>query len=257
MTTEQFFALARKRSPRTAAKIDAAIHKACAAELTVVCCDSAGFSRKTHEHGIIEFMDNMVKCHDGLEKIVHRMGGVTLSNKADNLMLIFEEPLKAVACSIEMHRWLKRRNKPLPDFKKYNICVGIHHGHLLRFADDAYGAAVNVAFKLGGRGRQGRAHRQRAGQRPPQGSVPHRLLQACHHRRHHLRRLQGQVPLTATEKEKPRRSGAFFFCPTTLSRAPSRRRKPARTGRSPGAPGRAAGRPLLPLCRPPAPLPLL
>ncbi|MDD2805442.1 MAG: adenylate/guanylate cyclase domain-containing protein [Elusimicrobiales bacterium] len=149
MTTKQFFDLARKRTPRTAAKIDAAIHKACAAELTVVCCDSAGFSRKTHEHGIIEFMDNMVKCHDGLEKIVHRMGGVTLSNKADNLMLTFPEPGPAVACAIEMHRWLKRRNKPLPDFKKYNICVGIHHGKLLRFADDAYGAAVNVAFKLG------------------------------------------------------------------------------------------------------------
>jgi len=91
----------------------------------------------------------MVKCHDALEKIVARHGGITLSDKADNLMLIFEEPLKAVACAIEMHRWLKRRNVGLVEHKKYNICVGIHHGKLLRFADDAYGPAVNVAFKLG------------------------------------------------------------------------------------------------------------
>ena len=149
MTTKQFFGLVRGRKARTAAAVDARINKACGAELTVVSCDSSGFSRKTHEHGIIEFMDNMVKCHDALEKIVARHDGITLSDKADNLMLTFAEPLKAAACCIEMHRWLKRRNRSVPERKKYNICVGIHHGPLLRFADDAYGPAVNVAFKLG------------------------------------------------------------------------------------------------------------
>ncbi|OGR44994.1 MAG: hypothetical protein A2X35_06250 [Elusimicrobia bacterium GWA2_61_42] len=149
MTTKQFFGLVRGRNARNAAAVDARINKACGAELTVVSCDSSGFSRKTHEHGIIEFMDNMVKCHDALEKIVARHDGITLSDKADNLMLTFAEPLKAAACCIEMHRWLKRRNRSVPERKKYNICVGIHHGPLLRFADDAYGPAVNVAFKLG------------------------------------------------------------------------------------------------------------
>ncbi|MBI5743470.1 MAG: adenylate/guanylate cyclase domain-containing protein [Elusimicrobia bacterium] len=149
ISSRKFFELVRGRNRRNAARVDAAINKACAAELTVVSCDSSGFSRKTHEHGIIEFMDNMVKCHEALEKIVARHGGVTLSNKADNLMLIFHGPAPAVACGIEMHRWLKKRNKGLPDYKKYNICVGIHHGGLLRFTDDAYGPAVNVAFKLG------------------------------------------------------------------------------------------------------------
>ena len=149
MTTKKFFDLVRHRNARNAAAVDARIEKTCGAELTVVSCDSSGFSKKTHEHGIIEFMDNMVKCHDGLEKIVTRHGGITLSDKADNLMLIFPEPVKAVACSIEMHRWLQRRNVGLPEHKKYSICVGIHHGKLLRFADDAYGPAVNVAFKLG------------------------------------------------------------------------------------------------------------
>lgn len=149
MTTARFFGLVRRRNARNAAALDARIERECAAEMTVVCCDSSGFSKKTHEHGIIEFMDNMTKCHDALERIVARHRGVTLSNKADNLMLVFEDPAKAVACSIDMHRWLKRRNKGLPDYKQYSICVGIHHGALLRFADDAYGPAVNVAFKLG------------------------------------------------------------------------------------------------------------
>jgi len=149
MTTRKFFGLVRGRNTRNAAALDKKINEACGAELTVVSCDSSGFSKKTHEYGIIEFMDNMVKCHDVLEKIVARHGGVTLSDKADNLMLLFQEPVKAAACSIEMHRWLKRRNRTMPERKKYNICVGIHHGSLLRFADDAYGPAVNVAFKLG------------------------------------------------------------------------------------------------------------
>lgn len=149
MSTGRFFELVRGRNGRNAAAIDRKINKACGTELTVVSCDSSGFSKKTHEHGIIEFMDNMVKCHDALEKIVARHGGVTLSDKADNLMLLFAEPVKAAACCIDMHRWLKRRNKGLPEHKKYNICIGIHHGPLLRFTNDAYGPAVNVAFKLG------------------------------------------------------------------------------------------------------------
>jgi class 3 adenylate cyclase len=149
MTTKRFFGLMLQRNARNAAAVDARIHKACAAELTVVSCDSSGFSKKTHEHGIIEFMDNMTKCHYALEKIVARHGGITLSDKADNLMLLFPEPVKAVACGIDMHRWLKKRNVGLPEHKKYNICIGVHHGGLLRFADDAYGPAVNVSFKLG------------------------------------------------------------------------------------------------------------
>ena len=149
MTTKTFFKLMFKRNARNAAALDARINNLCGTELTVVSCDSSGFSKKTHEHGIIEFMDTMVKCHHALEKIVARHGGVTLCDKADNLMLLFDGPLMATACSIEMHRWLKKRNKSLPEHKQYNICVGIHHGHLLRFKEDAYGPAVNVAFKLG------------------------------------------------------------------------------------------------------------
>jgi class 3 adenylate cyclase len=149
MTEKEFFRLMLRRNGRNAAALDARIERECAAEMTVVCCDSSGFSKKTHEHGIIEFMDNMTKCHVALEKIVARHGGITLSDKADNLMLIFEDSAKAVACSIDMHRWLKKRNVGLPEYKQYNICIGIHHGALLRFAEDAYGPAVNVAFKLG------------------------------------------------------------------------------------------------------------
>lgn len=149
MTTEKFFDLMRGRNDKNRVSLDREINAECGAEMTVVCCDSSGFSKKTHEHGIIEFMDNMTKCHDGLKLVVEQHGGTVLSDKADNLMLLFPEPQKAVACAVEMHRWLRKRNKDLPDQKKYNMCIGVHHGALLRFADDAYGAAVNVAFKLG------------------------------------------------------------------------------------------------------------
>lgn len=149
MHTRQFFGHMLKRTPRNARALDAKIHKACAVEKTIVSCDSSGFSRKTHEHGIIQFMDNMVKCHDALERIVKKHGGTTLSDKADNLTLIFDEPCSATACAIEMLRWLKKRNKGLTEKRRHNMCMGIHHGYMLRFADDAYGPAVNVSFKLG------------------------------------------------------------------------------------------------------------
>lgn len=216
ISSNKFFGLVRGRNSRNAAKLDALINKACAAELTVVSCDSSGFSKKTHEHGIIEFMDNMVKCHGALEKIVARHGGTTLSNKADNLMLIFDGPAQAVACGIEMHRWLKKRNKGLPEYKRYNICVGIHHGSLLRFTDDAYGPAGERGLQTGrGYSRQGRTAGHRAGQRDDKGPVPHGLFQARHHRRPDLRRLQGEIPLRAAcpglKRNAPRKRGVLFL----------------------------------------------
>lgn len=149
LSSEEFFDILRLRTPRNSARTDALINSRGGADMAVLVCDSSGFSKKTHDHGIIEFLDTMVKCHDRFVRIVEGVGGQALSSKADNLIALFPSVDAAARAALDLNAWLKARNAKVPEYKRYNICSGIDFGPLIRLADDAYGPAVNVAFKVG------------------------------------------------------------------------------------------------------------
>ena len=149
LSSKEFFNLLRTRNSKNAKQMDESIWERCSCEMTVVVCDSSGFSKKTHKYGIIDFLDNFTKCHDEFEKIIKKYGGRTISTKADNFISVFQKTEDAVKFSIKMVDYLKKRNNRVSDGKQFNLCAGIHYGKFLKFTDDIYGAAVNVAFKLG------------------------------------------------------------------------------------------------------------
>lgn len=146
---QEFFELLRRRTRSGAEATDRAIERRSLAELTVMMCDSSGFSRKTHEYGILQFLAVMTRCYDRLIPILERRGGLCLSHNADNILAVFEDTPAAVRAAVDMHRWLKRRNAGLPEPERFNICIGLHHGSLIRLMDNVFGATVNVAARLG------------------------------------------------------------------------------------------------------------
>lgn len=149
ITRDQLFSRLRRRTRRNAADIDAAIHGACMGEAAVMMCDSSGFSRKTHEYGILQFLATMIQAYDRLDPLVGRRKGVVVSQGADNLLAVFPDCASAAACALDFHRVLARRNKGRDDAERFNLCIGIHVGEILRLEDDVFGAAVNLASKIG------------------------------------------------------------------------------------------------------------
>ena len=149
MTSKAFFQLLRRRQSDNALAIDRRIEKAGLEEATVLMSDSSGFSRKTHEYGVIQFLAVMTQCYDRLIPLLETRKGTCISNNADNILALFKDPKDAVQAAIDMHRWLARRNEGLPERDQFNICVGIHHGPLVRLSDNVYGGTVNVAAKIG------------------------------------------------------------------------------------------------------------
>lgn len=149
LTSEQFFYLLRRNGARDVDKISQRIESRCLDELTVLCSDSSGFSRRTQEFGIIQFLTVMTECYDKLIPMLERRRGECLSHNADNLLAVFRSPSDAVAAAVDMNRWLDKRNEGLPESRVFNICVGIHAGKLLRLKDNVFGDTVNVASKLG------------------------------------------------------------------------------------------------------------
>ena len=148
LTRKRFFALLRERPP-AGGDFDARIAERFERELTVLAADSSGFSKKTFRHGIVRFLANLVRSYDRIIPIIEKHGGTVTTQNADNILAVFEDTARAVRCAGAVHAWLERRNGALPPADRFELCIGIHHGPVLRLADDVYGATVNVCAKIG------------------------------------------------------------------------------------------------------------
>jgi len=144
----RFLELVRDR-PRRGDRFDAEIARQLERELTIFAADSSGFSRKTFEHGIVRFLANLARVYEGVVPIIEKHGGVVTTRNADNLLAVYRDTAGAVQAASEVHRWLRRRNARLLAPDRFELCIGIHHGPVLRLRDDVYGAAVNVCAKIG------------------------------------------------------------------------------------------------------------
>lgn len=149
LTERQFFNLLRRRTRRTAAAVDRRIEAAGRREMAVLMSDASGFSRKTREYGILQFLAVMTQCYDRLVPVLEKRRGQCLAKGADNILAIFEDPADAVAAAVDMQLWLRRRNRGRRDADRFNICIGVHFGPLVRLSDNAYGETVNTAAKIG------------------------------------------------------------------------------------------------------------
>lgn len=149
LDSAEFFRLLRRRTGRTAERIDRLLRERAEREVTIFMSDSSGFTRKTHEYGIAQFLAVMTRHYRQLLPVFRKHGGEVLSTAADNLLAIFDEPSDALRASIEIQRRLRRSNVGKKDEEQFHLCIGIESGRALVLKDNAYGACVNVASKLG------------------------------------------------------------------------------------------------------------
>jgi adenylate cyclase len=115
----------------------------------ILAADSSGFTRTTQRLGIVHFLGIMTLAYRELVPIIERCGGTVLSENADNIMSIFDDPRAAAIAAQEMQAALGRRNDAVPDVERFAMCIGIDYGPVLRLTDNAYGDHVNKAFKIG------------------------------------------------------------------------------------------------------------
>lgn len=148
-TAEQLFHRLRSRTKANADALDRTIEDECVIETTVMMCDSSGFTRRTHEYGILHFLAVMTDVYDRFEPILAKRGGTLVSRGADNLLAIFDSPADGVDAAIAMQRLLEKFNAGKPDRDQFQLCMGFHFGSILRVQDAIFGDKVNVASKIG------------------------------------------------------------------------------------------------------------
>ena len=148
-TAEQLFERLRGRNKSNADRMDREIENQCVRDVTVMMCDSSGFTRRTHEYGILHFLAVMTDVYDRVEPIVLKHRGTVISRGADNLLAVFDAPAHGVDAAIAMQRLLAKFNDGKPDRDQFQLCMGFHHGKVLRLKDGIFGDKVNIASKIG------------------------------------------------------------------------------------------------------------
>lgn len=148
-TRDQLFRALRKRTPANADEVDAKLESLCARDAAVMMCDSSGFTRKTHDYGILQFLAAMTAAYDATIPLVEKRGGSVIAHGADNLLAVFPDATAAADAALDMMRLLEKRNAGAHDRDQFHLCIGLHWGKILRLKDDVYGDKVNVASKIG------------------------------------------------------------------------------------------------------------
>lgn len=148
-TAEQLFKKLRKRTKSNADDMDREIEKICVQDVTVMMCDSSGFTRRTHDYGILQFLAVMVRIYDLVDGIILKHKGQVISQGADNLLAVFAKPENAVDCAAAMMKAIEKYNHGKHDRDQFQLCVGMHLGKVLRLKDGIFGDKVNIASKIG------------------------------------------------------------------------------------------------------------
>jgi class 3 adenylate cyclase len=145
----EFFRILQGRTRRTAERIDRLLRERAERNVTIFVSDTSGFTRKTHQYGISQFLSVMTRNYRKLASVFPKHRGSLLSQNADNMLAVFPDPESALTASVEIQRRLRRLNVGKKDAEQFHLCIGIECGPAYVLRDNVYGACVNVASKLG------------------------------------------------------------------------------------------------------------
>ncbi len=116
----------------------------------IMVLDMSGFSRTTHQHGIVSFLLMIHQMQLIARPCIEHQRGLVVKADADNLFCLFDTVADAVRAAQEVNRELNAVNKLLSEDRHLYVSVGIGFGRILNIDDaDLFGDEVNLSSKLG------------------------------------------------------------------------------------------------------------
>lgn len=110
----------------------------------VLALDMSEFSLSVRRDGILSYLCRIRRMRALTEPVVLEHGGGIVKYEADNLLAEFPVAARALDAALVMRRLL------LDDAQAQRVSIGLSFGRILLIPlEDAYGDAVNLAFKLG------------------------------------------------------------------------------------------------------------
>jgi class 3 adenylate cyclase len=115
----------------------------------VVFTDTADFTVRTAQDGILHFLMLFERLLPGAEAAVRRQRGRVVKVEGDSLLLAFPDAVAACRGVRGLARALASYNRARPENERLHFSYGIGCGDVLEVEHDLFGLEVNLASKLG------------------------------------------------------------------------------------------------------------
>ena len=115
---------------------------------TILAADAAGYSRLMgdDEKATVQTLTDYRKVFS--DQIARHQGRV-VDTAGDSVLAVFESPVEALECSVEIQKELTRRNRRLAEHRRMQFRIGLNLGDMITNEDGTiYGDGVNIAARL-------------------------------------------------------------------------------------------------------------
>jgi len=111
--------------------------------------DTANFTTRTFEYGILHFLMLFERFVPEVEKGLKALHGRLVKVEGDSLLLEYKGLREACKGVEVIESLLRKRNRGLPARDQLWFSYGVGWGDVLDLGDDVFGLEVNLASKLG------------------------------------------------------------------------------------------------------------
>ncbi|MBC8463819.1 MAG: hypothetical protein H8D61_02465 [Deltaproteobacteria bacterium] len=119
-------------------------------EKAVFVLDMSRYSSTIYTRGVFHALKMVRTLRSTATPIIKQFRSEILEQKADNLLVIFDQPLEAVDAAVALNRTFDKVNRTTPELENIYIKVGIDFGKFLRIDEVGFfGLPINLASKLG------------------------------------------------------------------------------------------------------------
>jgi class 3 adenylate cyclase len=115
--------------------------------MVIMMTDIKGYSARMEKDEAATFA--LLKEHNVImRRAITSNRGREIKTIGDAFMVVFNHPIDAVRCGMQMQRELHAFNKPRPANDHLEVRIGVHQGEVIVTQKDVFGEGVNIAARM-------------------------------------------------------------------------------------------------------------
>jgi class 3 adenylate cyclase len=138
-----------KKKPEKRPEMDAKTFPTLFRKRAVVFTDTADFTMRTAQDGILHFLMVFESVVTEAAKVVRKSGGEIVKVEGDSLLIRYDDINAACHGVVALEGGVQRLNRGRPANEQLHFSYGIGYGDVLDLDQDMFGLEVNLASKLG------------------------------------------------------------------------------------------------------------
>jgi adenylate cyclase len=115
----------------------------------ILSADVKGYSRLMGEDEKAT-VETLKTYREVMGNLIRHYKGRVIDSPGDNVLSEFASVVDAVECAVKIQEELKKKNEELPENRRMEFRIGVHHGDVIEDEKRIYGDGVNIAARIEG-----------------------------------------------------------------------------------------------------------